>query len=254
MKYIILFFFIFIFTIISCVSEVIESPAVEKNLLRKIYSSPDNYTEYFYNTSNKIIIVKSYHKLPTGEVFEMETKYEYDSNGNVIKEIIFSTMAGVPQYSYLSYEYNEKGLISKTYAYLKMSDENYELRSTTKYEYDNYNRLSKTRIFSPDNIERKVTELFYDTNGNVIETNFYQEGNLSFNDKYEYDNMINPLRQNIAGPSVYTISKNNPIKNISTNFMMGNDSSIIEFKFEYNSESYPISYSYDFHKFYFEYY
>ena len=54
-----------------------------------------------------------------------------------------------------------------------MSNDNYELRSTTKYEYDSNKRLLRTRIFAPDNVEKKLTELFYDDNGNIIEKNFY---------------------------------------------------------------------------------
>ncbi|MBE0572374.1 MAG: hypothetical protein IH618_12595 [Ignavibacteriaceae bacterium] len=185
---------------------------------------------------------------------ESETNYEYEKNGNIIKETTFTTSLGVPQYSFLAYEYNEQSLISKTQTYLKMADENYELRSTAKYEYDIKNRLSKTKIYSPDNVERKFTELFYDVNGNVIEKNFYQDGKLSFNDKYEYDDMNNPLRQNTAGISVYAISKNNVIKHTQINFMMGNDNSITEFKYEYNSNGYPTSYSYDSQIFYFDYY
>jgi YD repeat-containing protein len=185
---------------------------------------------------------------------ERETNYEYYKNGNIIKESTFTSSLGVPQYSYLTYEYDEQNLLSKTFVYLKMSDDNYELRSTTIYEYDSNRRLIKTKLFSTDNVERKHTELVYDDNGNVIEKNIYQDGKLSFNDKYEYDNMNNPLRKNAAGTSVYTISKNNVIKHIQMNFMMGNDNSTSEFKYEYNSNGYPISCSYDSQKYYFEYY
>jgi hypothetical protein len=255
MKSIIIIFSIFIFILIGCENELLRSQDVQKNLLKKIYSSPDNYTGYFYNSSDKIVMVKSYFKDPFGDEYESEIKYEYDINeNNIIRETIFSTFSGVPEYSYLIYEYNELRLISKTRAFLKMADGNYEFRSTTIYDYDNDNRLLNTKIYSPDSIERKLTELFYDPNGNVIESNFYQDSNLSFNDKYEYDNKINPLRQNVAGTSVYNISKNNPIKHISTNFMFGNDTSIIEFNYEYNSDGYPLSYRYNSHKFYFEYY
>jgi len=255
MNNIVLIFSIIIITLIGCESEILKTQDDQKYLLKKIYSSPDNYKEYFYNPLAKIIRAKSYYENPWGEVYETETNYEYDDNGNkIIKETNYSTITGVPEYSYLTYEYNDQNLISKTKAYLKMGDGNYELRSTTKYDYDDYNRLVKTKIYSPDNVERKLTELFYDVNGNVIETNLYQDGNLSFTDKYEYDSKINPLRQNIAGSSVYTISKNNPIKHFSTNFMMENDNSITVYNFEYNSDGYPISYIHNSQKFYFEYY
>jgi hypothetical protein len=66
--------------------------------------------------------------------------------------------------------------------------------------------------------------------------------------------MNNPLRQNTAGISVYAISKNNVIKHTQINFMMGNDDSITEFKYEYNSNGYPTSYSYHSQIIYFDYY
>jgi hypothetical protein len=244
MKNMMLIFSVIIFAFIGCESDVIQSQEFQKNLLRKTYSTPNNYTEYFYNPSDKIIMVQSFNN----DKLERETNYEYDKNGNIIKETTFTTSPGIPQYSYLSYEYNEQSLLSKTLAYLKMGDDNYELRSTTKYEYDSDRRLIKSRLFNPDNVERKYTELLYDDGGNVIETNFYQDGKLSFNKKYEYDRMSNPLRQNTAGTSVYTISKNNVIKRTQ------NDNDIREYKYEYNSDGYPISYSYDSQKYYFEYY
>ena len=66
--------------------------------------------------------------------------------------------------------------------------------------------------------------------------------------------MKNPLRQNTAGTSVYAISKNNVIKHIQLNFMLENDNSTIEFKYEYNSDGYPTSYTYGSQKIYFQYY
>ena len=247
-----LIFSVIIFAFIGCESEVIQSQEFQKNLLHKTYSNPNTntYTEYFYNPSDKIIMVQSFNNYK----LERETNYEYDKNANIIKETTFHTMFGVPQNSYSIYEYNEQDLLSKTLAYLKMGDDNYELRSTTIYEYDSNRRLIKSKLRNADNEERKYTELVYDDNGNVIEKNFYQDGKLSFNDKYEYDNMNNPLRQNTAGTSVYTISKNNVIKHIQMNFMIENDNSTSKFKYEYNSNGYPISCSYDSQKYYFEYY
>ena len=249
MKNLILSLSIVVFLSIGCKNEVVQFQVFQKNLLHKTYSGPNNYTEYFYNPSDKIIRIQSFNY----DKLERETNFEYDKNGN-IKETTFTTSLGVPQYSYLTNECDEQNLLSKTFDYLKMSNDNYELRSTTKYEYDSNKRLLRTRIFTPDNIEKKLTELFYDDNGNIIEKNFYQDGKLSFNDKYEYDNMKNPLRQNRAETSVYAISKNNVIKHIQLNFMLENDNSIIEFKYEYNSDGYPTSYTCDSQKIYFQYY
>ena len=117
-----LIFSVIIFAFIGCESDVIQSQEFQKNLLHKTYSNPNTntYTEYFYNPSDKIIMVQSFNN----DKLERETNYEYDKNANIIKETTFTTSLGVPQYSYLTYEYDEQNLLSKTFAYLKMSDDN----------------------------------------------------------------------------------------------------------------------------------
>lgn len=253
MKKIISLFIVIILLVSSCKNEIIQPlESQHKNLLHRTYSNPNTstYTEYFYNDFNKLIKIES---LNNGSL-ERKSEYEYNENQFIVKESTFITFPGVPGYSYNLYEYSEQGLLSNMYAYLKIDDGTFELRSNTKYEYDSNSRLIKSSIFNTDGVEVKYTIFIYDVKGNVIETNFYQNGALSFNDKYEYDNMKNPLRLLTYGNSVYSISKNNVIKHSQMNYMLENDNSTYEFKYEYNSDGYPISYSYDSQKFYFDYY
>jgi YD repeat-containing protein len=253
MKSILSIFIISILLISGCKDESTQPLDLQsKRLLHKTYSNPNTntYTEYFYDVSDKLIMIESFN---SGNL-ERRTEYEYNNNQYNIKESTFHTYFGVPENSYFINEYNGQGLLSNTSTYLKMFDSTYELRSNTKYEYDVNKKLIKSSIFNTDSVEVKYTLFNYDGNGNVIETNFYQNGSLSFNDKYEYDNMNNPLRQVTALLSVYTISKNNVIKHSQINYMMGNDFSTTEYTYQYNKYGYPISCSYDSQKYYFDYY
>ncbi|MBU0561504.1 MAG: hypothetical protein KJ799_18545 [Bacteroidetes bacterium] len=253
MKNLISILIIIILLVSSCKDESTQPLEIQnKNLLHKTYSNPNTntYTEYFYDASDKLIMIESFYN---GNL-ERRSEYEYNDNQYIIKENTFITYPGVPEYSYNLNEYDEQGFLSNTFTYLKMFDSTYELRSNTKYEYDVNKRLIKSSIFNTDSVEVKYTLFNYDENGNVVETNFYQNGSLSFNDKYEYDNMNNPLRQVTALFSVYTISKNNVIKHSQINYMMGNDFSTTAYTYQYNKYGYPISCSYDSQKYYFDYY
>ena len=221
-----------------------------KNLIHKIFSSTDTYAEYFYNNSNKLIKEESYYN----GILEMKTEYEYNENRHVWKENIFINNSGAIEYSYRLYEYDEKELLSKMTTYLKVKDDSYELRSYTKYEYNLANRLIRSCLFNLDSIEVKYTEFIYDEKGNVVETNFYQNGGLSFNDKYEYDYMNNPLKEINMTNSASYISGNNVIKHSQINYMMGNKFSLAEYTYQYNEDGYPISCSYGSQKYYFDYY
>ena len=246
-------FIVIILILSGCENEITQPLKLQNgNLLHKTYSSPNTNTfiEYFYNNSSNIELVQSF---DNGNLV-WQTEYEYNENQNIIKEITFLTYSGVPEFSYDLYEYDEQGLLSSMSAYLKIVDGTYELRSNTKYEYDSNKRLIKSSIFNSDSIEVKYTVFIYNVNGNIIETNFYQNGSLSFNDKYEYDNMNNPLKQITTYNSIYNISPNNVVKHTQINYMMGNVQSIVAYSYQYNKNGYPISCSYDSQKYYFNYY
>ncbi len=253
MKNLIIILTAFIIAFAGCKDKITQPPEFSnKNLLHKTYSDPNSktYTEYLYNSSYKLITVKSYNN----GALERTTDYEYDKDQKIIKESTFHTYFGEPEYAYLTNEYDGQGQLTKSFAYLRMSDGSYEHRSTIIHTYDDKKRLITASIFNTDSVKTKYTELIYNNDGNVVETNFYQDNKLSFNDKYEYDKMNNPLKLSSAYISCYTISKNNVVKHTQINYMIGNDNSIQEYAYEYNPSQYPISYSYRTQKFYFEYY
>jgi hypothetical protein len=249
---ILLLIFIVIFLLVSGCKNKSTQPleTQNKNLLHKTYSTLNTYTEYFYNNSNKLIKVESYYN----GTLERKSEYEYNKNNCISKENTFINIPGVPEYSYSLYEYDEHELVSNMLAYLKISDGSYELRSYTKFKYNTDNRLIRSSIFNSDSVEVKYTEFIYDEIGNVIETNFYQNGDLSFNEKYEYDNMNNPFKELTMVNSVYNISQNNVIKHSQINYMSGNNFSTTVYTYQYNENGYPTNCSYDSQKYYFDYY
>ena len=245
--------FISILLVFGCKNPITQpNESQEGILLHKTYTSPNTntFTEYFYNDSSNLEMVQSF---DNGDLAR-QTEYEYNGNQNIVKVITFHNYFGVPEYSYSTNEYNGQGLLTSAFFYLKMSDNNYELRSVAKYEYDSNQRLNKSSILTSDSVEVKYTLYIYDENGNIIETNFYQNGSLSFNDKYEYDNMNNPLKQKTTFNSIFNISPNNVVKHSQINYMMGNDQSIVNYSYQYNNYGYPISCSYGSQKYYYNYY
>ena len=253
MKSILSIYIISILLISGCKDESTQPLDLQnKKLLHKTYSvlNSNTYTEYFYTDFHKIAKIESYNN---GNL-ERNSEYEYNEKQNLVKVSTFITFSGIPEYSYDLYEYNTDGTLSKMLAFLKISDGTYEFRSTTKYEYDVNKRLTKSSIFTSDSVEVKYTLFIYDDKNNIIETNFYQNGSLSFNDKYEYDNMNNPLKEITSYNSVFDLSHNNITKNSQINYMMGNVQSAIIYSYQYNQFGYPISCNYDSQIYYYDYY
>lgn len=169
------------------------------------------------------------------------THYEYDLQGNLIKETIdeHSDLSVEQSYSYYyTYEYNERSqLIQKshyTYGY-KCGIGLYDLRSYDAYEYDSEGRIQRITTYyifedTPsfylvDEYEysdkgqlTRAGNLYYsyDDFGNLIEERYYTEqGEPSLHDSYytyEYDSMGKLLRRNtccnysyINGSYIYSL-------------------------------------------------
>ena len=135
-----------------------------------------------------------------------------------------------------------------------MGDKTWEFRSTTSYKYDTENRVTEYDIYNTENVLTKYMELFYDSSGNMIKTQYYQGGELSFIDTYEYDTMKNPLNFINNDISVYNLSPNNVIKHSYVNLMIDNNDYIREYYYEYNEDNFPISRNSNSYKVIFQYY
>jgi YD repeat-containing protein len=254
MKYAALLTFLLTLTISGCKDSGIQpTEFTNKNLLHRQY--PENNVSsrivYYYNSSFKLNKRESY---GDGKL-EAKIEYFYDDKNNMIKETTYHTYYGGPEYSYLLHEYNVQNALEKSLAYLLMQNNEYEFRSTTTYEYDVNNRIAVMSIFNTDGIRTKYLELYYDSAGNVIETNFYQEGKLSFNDKYRYDDKKNPLQFLTKNIDVYNLSPNNIVEHSEMNYMIKDADYVIRsFSYEYNENNYPVSCTSGSQKVIFEYY
>jgi len=105
--------------------------------------------------------------------------YEYDNNGNIIKEISYDDNYWIVDY-YETYEYDSNGNKIKGTQHSESG-----ISGSTEYEYDsNGNKTKETRYYN-GNIA-SIYEWEYDSNGNAIkEAQYDGSGNIKF--RYEYD-------------------------------------------------------------------
>jgi hypothetical protein len=234
-----IFFFILSLIIImfsGCKKNPTESVKIDAYRLKKIFYSPDNYTEYFYNENlliQKVLVTSD----STSDKFDLI----YDTNGKLMKREETSTNTGTSSYSYTNYKYNSNNLLIKSNTYLKKEIGSYELSSYITYEYTNGNLVkyfhynSKNSIISTNNFS-------YDDNGNITSETMYDSTNtLKLTAQYEYDNKLNPLKKDLSIISAARISNNNIIKSSTLNYNTwppGNFSTTNTYT--YNEGGYPI--------------
>lgn len=253
MKHKLIIIFALALIIFGCEDEITQPGELSnKNLLHRQYpvATKNSYIEYFYDSSFKVVKRENF---GDGKL-EAKIEYFYNDKNNIIKETTYHTYFGGPEYSYFLHEYDQKNFIVKTLAYLFMGTDTYDFRSTTTYEYDTNNRIVVESIYNTEGTKTKYLELFYDSVGNVIETNFYQGGKLSFNDKYKYDNKNNPLQFLTKGVDVYNLSPNNIVEHSQINYMMIGADYARKYSYEYNGSNFPISCTSGSQKVIFEYY
>jgi hypothetical protein len=204
-----------------------------------MYSASDvkSYNLYYYNSSNKIIKIES----SDGTGLEGRSEFYYDDKKNLIKEDVYHTYYGGPEYYYLIHKYNDNNILQRTLAYLFVGVEAYEFRSITDYEYDPNNRIILVRLHDTSGTETQHWELFYDSIGNVAEIKQYFGDKLIFDDSYEYDNKNNPLKLTSVHIESQNLSPNNVLKHTQRNFNIINADYIHVYKYIYNENNYPIS-------------
>ena len=116
-----------------------------------------------------------------GKINKNATEYIYDKLGRVIqKNIPFDNKTG--EMSVVKYEYDKNGNIIKEMVKSKTSDGR-ESQRVTKKEYDSRNRVTKVTALDKNGKEL-YTEYGYDNVGNQI---LVKTGNGTRDMKYEYD-------------------------------------------------------------------
>ena len=174
------------------------------------------YAEFEYDTDGNVLETRVYRE----DGYQIHTyTYQYDSNGNLVKETDISSYAN-GTHSWYTYEYDERGnKISRLWYHVGEEG----IYSTTYYEYDEYNQLIRSGYEYEWGAKQDITyENQYDQKDRLIkqvslsmpsgysETYEYEYDDSdnvivmrkSVNDwiheyKYEYDNQGNLLKQTI---------------------------------------------------------
>lgn len=108
-------------------------------------------------------------------------EYEYDGNGNLIKESYDYNADGMPDEVY---EYNSDGNITNEYYEY---DADGVIDETYKYEYDaNGNEIKSLADYDNDGTPDRISTYEYDSNGNRTRRSIDKDGDGSLDEVYEY--------------------------------------------------------------------
>jgi len=127
---------------------------------------------------------------------------------------------------YHLYEYDNNGKLTSQLNYIPKDGED-EFRSKRTFEYNDNNLISKDLLYNGDNEVTQFRTYLYDSNGNVIEQNYYSylfipsgtgPKHLS-KTTYQHDSFSNPYKifEQSGYPGIYT-NKNNIIKTKTVNY------------------------------------
>ena len=192
----------------GCTKE--EYPTNSNKLLKKIKNGDYIVEEISYNQNNLVSEVNS---------TSFYRKFHYDQSLKLIKEEVAISLNSFSSFiipgsthefvdpdktgisMYHLYEYDSNGRLSGQFNYIPKDGDD-EFRSKRTFEYNDNNLISKTLIYNRDNELTQFRTYLYDSNGNVIEENYFTynfitsgtgPGHLSKN-TYEYDSFFNPYK------------------------------------------------------------
>ena len=170
-------------------------------------------TEYEYDTAGKLVGYTVYNG--NGDMCGYQTHtYEYDEEGNVMKDVTFGydtanadSSMGSWHYSY-EYQYDKAGNMVKRISYITddeyfMSEWEYDekgrllteieyyddgvsIRTKDEYEYDSDGKRIKRIRTEYGKTEKEITDFYYDEWGNLIEERTGAESN-TYEYEYEYE-------------------------------------------------------------------
>lgn len=223
---------ILIFVLFSCSKDgYLSNP---NGLLKKIKNGGYVTEEISYNQNSLVIEVNS-------TIFYR--RFHYDQNLKLIKEevavspdLYSSTMpaqthefvdpskTGISMYHL--YEYDINGRLSTQLNYIPKDEED-EFRSKRTFEYNDNNLISKELLHNSDNEVTQFRTYLYDSNGNVIDENYYTYLFISAGTgpkllsklTFEYDIYNNPYKvfEQSGNPGIHT-NRNNIIKTTTINY------------------------------------
>jgi len=219
---------------------IIEEITYNNNNLVSEVNSTLFWRKFYYNNDNKLI---------KQEVASDPNSLSSLAPSSPIRDFVDPEKTGISMYNI--YEYDIYGRLIKQLNYLPKDGVD-ELRSINTFEYNDNGLISTELLHDGDNVLTQFRTYVYDSNGNVVEEDYYSylfipEGtgpkHLS-KITYEYDSYLNPYKifEQLGSPGLYT-NLNNIIKRKTINYdpSPGIDAvSISESTYEYNEETkYP---------------
>jgi hypothetical protein len=153
---------------------------------------------------------------------------------------------------YHLYEYDNNGKLTRQLNFIPKDGED-EFRSKRTFEYNDNNLISKELLYNGDNEVTQFKTYLYDSNGNVIEENYYSYLFIPagtgpkhlYKTTYHYDSFFNPYKifEQSGSPGINT-NRNNIIKSQTINYDPAPGLpaiSELEISYEYNHDTrYPI--------------
>jgi hypothetical protein len=231
------------------------------NFLKKVKNGGYIVKEISYNQDNLVSEVNS---------TSFYRRFHYDQNLSLIKEEVaispdsYSSLAisgtthefvdpdktGISMYHL--YEYDNNGRLIRQLNYIPQDGPD-ELRSKRTFEYNDNNLICKVLLYNSDNEVTQFSTYQYDSNGNVIEEDYYTwlfipsgTGPKHLSKlTYEYDSFFNPYKvfEQSGNPGI-SRNRNNIIKTKTINYdpAPGIDAiSESEISYEYNyGTGYPV--------------
>lgn len=134
---------------------------------------------YFYDEKGYLVeIDKSYRK----------HLFKYNSDGQMIQEVLYNNPEGLPTNQYLFYYDDKRNMIEKHSIHYPSIDTSRNDILKTKCEYDAQGNLIKKQLFKKDSTNDFAYSYQYNTKGKMTEqTAYLSNGKMNYKETYQYD-------------------------------------------------------------------
>jgi hypothetical protein len=194
---------------------IVEEISYTQNNLVNEVNSTSFYRKFYYDKSLKLI---------KEEVAISPDSFSSSIIPGSTHEFVDPGKTGISMYHL--YEYDSNGKLSGQFNYLPKDGDD-EFRSKRTFEYSDNNLISKELLYNSDNEVTQFRTYLYDSNGNVIEEDYYTYLFITSGTgprhlskiTYEYDSFYNPYKifEQAGNPGINT-NTNNIIKTKSINY------------------------------------
>ncbi len=169
------FIAVLLFSFTACGSKTVEEDIW--TVVSEDTVEPHEYTDIKYDDNGNVISKK--------DGYSVEITYLYNDNGLLIRKTINNVLYGVATNTY---EYNEKGLVTREVERSEYAKYRDGLIFTFDYKFDNKDRVARMTIHSNVNDGITICDYTYDDNDKIIsKTETDGKGSYSASTDYEYD-------------------------------------------------------------------